>query len=105
MPAMFAALESRINGVISNRLANATASIAGAAAIAGIFERRSGDALSYVAGTRPTLSCAESLAPNVAEGDAISISNAAGDVLFDGDVARVENDGNGWLVLSLREMA
>lgn len=101
----FAALESRLISTIGNRLANAQAAIAGGAAVAGIFERRAGDVLNYVSGSRPTFQCPESLAVSVQEGDAIHITNDSGGVLFDGDVAQVDPDGSGWLVLHLRDIS
>lgn len=105
MATPFAALETRINLAVSSRLANAQAAIAGAAPVAGIFERRAGDALSYISGNRPVFQCAESLAADVQEGDVIHITTDTGTVLFDGEVARVEPDGSGWLLLQLQEQA
>lgn len=105
MATPFAALETRLNQAVGSRLANAQAAIAGAAPVAGIFERRAGDALSYVSGNRPVFQCTESLAADVQDGDVIHITTDTGAVLFDGEVARVEPDGAGWLLLQLQEQA
>ena len=47
MATPFAALETRLNTAAQSRLANAQASINGGAAIAGFFDQRAADVLSY----------------------------------------------------------
>ncbi len=103
MSTPFARLETRLNTAAQARLANAQASINGAAAVAGMFDRQPADALSYVSGNRPVFQAPESLLGNVLEGDAISVTTDTGAALFDGEVARIEPDGAGWLRLSLHE--
>ena len=104
MATPFAALETRINAAAQSRLANAQASINGGAAIAGFFDQRAADVLSYAQGVQPQFECPESLAGNVLEDDAIEISNDAAVVLFSGRVSRIVPDGTGWLTLSLQDL-
>lgn len=102
MATPFAALESRLNAAASARLANAQASINGGGAIAGFYDERGADVLSYAQGSRIQFQCAESLAGNVLEGDAIQISNDSAEELFVGTISRIDPDSTGWLVLSLQ---
>lgn len=104
MATPFAALETRLNAAAQGRLANAQASINGAAAVAGFFDRRAADVLSYAQGAQPQFQCPESLVGTVLEDDAIEISNDAAAVLFSGRVSRIVPDGAGWLTLSLQEL-
>jgi len=101
----FARLESRLNAAACARLANAQASINGAAAVAGFFDRQHADALGYVSGSRPVFQAPESLLGSVLEGDAIDISKDDGTPLFAGEISRAEPDGSGWVVLNLQEMS
>jgi len=105
MTTPFARLESRLNAAAGARLANAQASINGAAAVAGFFDRHAAEVMGYVSGNRPVFQCPESLAGNVQEGDAVHITTDSGTVLFDGEVSKIEPDGMGWIVLNLQEMS
>lgn len=104
MATPFAALETRLNAAAQSRLANAQARINGGTAIAGFFDQRAADVLSYAQGVQPQFQCPESLVGTVLEDDAIEISNDAAAVLFSGRVSRIVPDGTGWLTLSLQEL-
>ena len=103
MATPFAAIESRLNAAAQSRLANAQASINSAPAVAGMFDRKSADALSYVTGVRVSFQAPESLLGTVLEGDAISVTTDTGTALFNGEVSRIEQDGGGWVCLYLQE--
>lgn len=105
MPTPFAALETRLNAAAQSRLANAQASINGAAAVAGFFDRQHADALSYISGSRPVFQAPASLLGSVLEGDAIVISKDDGTPLFAGEISRAEPDGSGWVALNLQEVS
>ena len=94
MVARFAAMESRINAVALASFANATATIGGVE-IDGIFRNGYGEAMGFIGGSNPQITCASADVAGVAEGATVTIGGTGY------TVAETHPDGTGITVLKL----
>ena len=96
--APFAALESRLNGAVQKRLANATAVHNGGASFGVLFDRAPADPFGNgaVDSAACTVAFCVANAPGLAEGSTLVIDGAAYVV-----ASGVQPDAGGWVTLSV----